>query len=121
MFRHASIYQARERSPEDGLRVLVMRQWPRGIRKEAVDLWMKDASPSRPLLDAYHHAGLSWQELAARYRAEILEERPHVLAELRNLEREHGTVTVLCFERLPPAEYCHRLTLVGLLDETGNC
>ena len=92
-----------------------MRQWPRGIRKEAVDLWMKDAAPSRALLDAYHHAGLTSHELAARYRAEIVEERPHVLPELHKLEREHGTVTVLCFERLPPAEYCHRLTLLELL------
>ena len=34
--------------PEDGLRVLVERLWPRGLSKEraAVDLWLKDAAPS---------------------------------------------------------------------------
>src|SRR5229473_8661379 len=33
MIRHASIYEARERPLADGLRVLVMRRWPRGVRK----------------------------------------------------------------------------------------
>ncbi|HEY1294972.1 MAG TPA: DUF488 family protein [Chloroflexota bacterium] len=108
-----SIYS---RVPGDqGLRVLIMRIWPRGVRKERVDLWMKDASPSRGLLDAYHHAGLSWGEFEARYRREIVEERPHVLDELRALEREYGTVTLLCFERIPPEEHCHRLTLMEML------
>jgi uncharacterized protein YeaO (DUF488 family) len=99
-----------------GLRVLIMRQWPRGIRKERVDVWLKDAAPSRDLLDAYHHQGLAWAEFEARYRAQILDERPAVLDELRRMEREHGLVTLLCFERMPPAEHCHRLTLLELLD-----
>src|SRR5438105_5061073 len=92
-----------------------MRQWPRGVRKEAVDLWLKDAAPSRELLHAYHHEGLPWSEFEARYRAEMLQERPEVLSQLRELEREHGRVTLLCFERLPPAEHCHRLTLLEML------
>jgi uncharacterized protein YeaO (DUF488 family) len=38
-------------SPEDGLRVLVDRLWPRGLRKAdaAVDRWMKDIAPSTEL------------------------------------------------------------------------
>jgi len=92
-----------------------MRQWPRGIRKDQVDLWLKCAAPSRALLDEYNHAGLAWDDFARRYRAEILEERPQALDELRWLEREHGTVTLLCHERIPPAEHCHRLVLEDLL------
>jgi uncharacterized protein YeaO (DUF488 family) len=100
------------------LRVLIMRIWPRGIRKDRVDVWMKDASPTRELLDAYHHAGMAWDEFEAVYRREILEDRPHVLDELRALEREHGTVTLLCFERIPPEEHCHRQTLLAMLAES---
>jgi DNA-binding HxlR family transcriptional regulator len=37
---------------------------------------------------------------------------------LRELEREHGTLTLLCHERIPPSEYCHRLALVELLATT---
>ena len=35
----------------DGLRVLVDKLWPRGIRKEALhyDLWAKEIAPSAPL------------------------------------------------------------------------
>ncbi len=120
MIRHASIYQARQPAPGDGLRVLVMRRWPRGIRKESTDLWLKDAAPSRALLDAYNHAGLGWDEFAERYRAEMLAERPSVLEELRRLEAEHGVVTLLCHERMPPSSHCHRELLADLLRATGE-
>ena len=115
MIRHASIYEARQRALGDGLRVLVMRQWPRGVRKECVDVWLKEAGPSRALLDAYNHAGLAWEEFAERYRAEMLEERPTVLDQLRDLEKKHGVLTLLCHERMPPSEHCHREVLVDLL------
>ena len=118
-FKADSIY-SRDPDPEPGLRVLIMRIWPRGVRKDRVDVWMKDASPSRGLLDAYHHAGLSWSKFEAQYRREILEDRPKVLEELRALEREHGTVTLLCFERIPPEEHCHRQTLLAMLAEGGG-
>src|SRR5438132_10208014 len=116
MIRHASIYEARQPAPGDGLRVLVMRQWPRGVRKECVDVWLKEAGPSRVLLDAYNHAGLGWEEFAERYRAEMLHERPQVLDELRGLEKEHGVLTLLCHERMPPNEHCHREVLADLLN-----
>lgn len=113
-FKHASVYDPTSAEPE--LRVLITRQWPRGVRKERVDVWLKDASPSRELLDAYHHRGLPWPEFEARYRAEILEDRPAVLEQLRQLEQQHGTVTLICFERIPPHEHCHRLTLLEMLE-----
>jgi uncharacterized protein YeaO (DUF488 family) len=114
-FRHASIYD-QQPDGDGSLRVLIMRQWPRGVRKDRVDMWLKDAAPSRELLDAYHHTGLPWDEFEARYRHEIADGRPEVLQQLRNVEREHGTVTLLCFERMPPHAHCHRITLLGLLE-----
>lgn len=113
-FTHASVYDPVPQG-ERALRVLIMRQWPRGVRKERVDVWLKDAAPDRELLDAYHHAGLGWDEFEASYRKQILEQRPEVLRQLRDLEREHGTVKLLCFERIPPHEHCHRLILLDLL------
>src|ERR1700738_1104553 len=115
MIKHASIYESKERAAGDGLRVLVMRHWPRGVRKERIDLWLKDAGPSRDLLREYTHAGLPWQTFEARYRREMQEERPAVLEHLRRLEQEHGVVTLLCHERIPPGEHCHREVLADLL------
>jgi len=40
MLRTKRVYDPPEKS--DGTRVLVMRLWPRGIKKSAVDLWLKD-------------------------------------------------------------------------------
>jgi len=114
-FAHASIYEPEP--PDVGLRVLIMRIWPRGVRKERIDVWMKDASPSRELLNAYHHEGLAWKDFERRYRAEIRQDRPHVLDELRTLEKQHGRVTLFCYERIPPEEHCHRLTLLQMLEE----
>jgi uncharacterized protein YeaO (DUF488 family) len=115
VLHHASIYDAPRDRDQNGWRVLVMRQWPRGVRRDRVDLWLKDAGPSTALLHAYNHDGLSWAEFEVRYRAEILEDRPSVLTQLKDLERAHGTVTILCHERIPPHAHCHRLILVDLL------
>jgi uncharacterized protein YeaO (DUF488 family) len=116
MLRHASIYRSRQLSPDDGFRLLVMRHWPRGVRKESTDLWLKEAGPSRELLRAYRHHGLPWDEFEQRYRAEMLDERRDVLETIRDLEREHGVVTLLCHERIPPSDHCHREVLLDLLN-----
>ena len=116
MIRHASIYDAQDAPEADGLRVLVMRYWPRGVRRERVDLWLADAAPSRALLREYNQGDVDAAEFDRRYRQEINMERPDVLQRPRDLEREHGRLTLLCHERIPPTTYCHRLALVDLLD-----
>jgi uncharacterized protein YeaO (DUF488 family) len=118
VIRQASIYEVLNASDSAGLRVLVMRYWPRGIRRERVDRWLKDAAPSRELLRAYTHGDIDTAELDRRYREAITSQRPDVLGQLRELEREHGTLTLLCRERIPPSTYCHRLALADLLAKT---
>jgi uncharacterized protein YeaO (DUF488 family) len=112
MIRTASIYDPADQ--DQGLRVLIMRYWPRGVRRERVDVWLKEAAPSPELLKAYTHQGLSWDEFEAAYTAEM-QARPAVLEQLRQLEHEHGTLTLMCHERIPPHEHCHRHTLQALL------
>ncbi len=92
-----------------------MRYWPRGVRRERVDVWIKDAAPSRELLRAYAHDGLPWADFEERYRDEMLQERPEVLERLRGLQEEHGSLTLLCHEQIPPKEHCHRTILLELL------
>jgi uncharacterized protein YeaO (DUF488 family) len=115
VIREASIYDRKLAFDTPGHRVLVMRIWPRGVRRSAADTWLKDAAPSRELLEAYH-AGLAWEEFERQYRAEILQQRPHVLEALHDLEREHELIWLLCHERIPPDEHCHRLVLKQLLE-----
>lgn len=41
---------------DDGLRILVDRLWPRGIKKQdaKIDLWPKEITPSTVLRQSYH-------------------------------------------------------------------
>ena len=80
-------------APDDGLRVLVERLWPRGLSKEqaAVDLWMKDVAPSPELRRWFNHDPARWDEFQRRYRAE-LRQKKDVVEELRQKCRG-GTIT----------------------------
>lgn len=71
-------------APDDGLRVLVERLWPRGLSKEraAVDLWIKDVAPSAELRRWFNHDPARWGEFQKRYRAE-LRQNEGVVDELR--------------------------------------
>lgn len=56
-------------SQEDGQRFLVDRLWPRGIKKEALQIvaWIKDVAPSDELRHWYGHDPDKWCEFNARY------------------------------------------------------
>ena len=55
----------------DGVRILVDRLWPRGIKKDAFDLWLKDVAPSNALRKWFHHEERHWSEFRTRYRKEL--------------------------------------------------
>jgi uncharacterized protein YeaO (DUF488 family) len=60
-------------SPDDGLRVLVDRVWPRGMTKEqvAADLWLKEAAPGTELRQWFGHDRARWEEFRSRYFEEL--------------------------------------------------
>ncbi len=60
-------------SPDDGLRILVERLWPRGVSKQnaRIELWLKDLAPSTELRKWYGHDPARWPEFQERYREEL--------------------------------------------------
>lgn len=82
-------------SPEDGVRVLVDRLWPRGVRKSdaAIDRWLKEVAPSTELRRWFGHDPSRWEEFRRRYRAE-LSGNTAFLDELRAVARE-GRLTLV--------------------------
>ncbi len=60
-------------SADDGARYLVDRLWPRGVRKEALEIegWLKDVAPSTELRKWFGHDPEKWPEFQRRYRAEL--------------------------------------------------
>ncbi len=55
MIRLKRVYD--EASPDDGLRVLVDRLWPRGLNKQkaGVDSWLKEIAPTHELRKWFGH------------------------------------------------------------------
>ncbi len=82
-------------SPRDGKRFLVERLWPRGIKKENLDIdaWLKDVAPSTELRQWFAHDPAKWDEFKRRYRTE-LRAHTNALAPLLSAAR-HGNVTLL--------------------------
>jgi uncharacterized protein YeaO (DUF488 family) len=62
-----------EPSAADGTRVLVDRIWPRGLRKDVIQLddWAKDAAPSTELRTWYGHDPAKFEEFRRRYLGEL--------------------------------------------------
>ncbi len=82
-------------SPEDGVRILVDRLWPRGLRKSiaGIDRWAKDLAPSTELRRWFGHDPSRWDEFQRKYRAELAH-HAEALNELRALAQERRLTLV---------------------------
>ncbi|MEU0909539.1 DUF488 domain-containing protein [Streptomyces althioticus] len=109
------VYEAPE--PDDGVRVLVDRLWPRGLSKDAahVDRWPKGLTPSTGLRRWYHADEGTFEEFRDRYEAELAgPEAAEQLEQVRELAGD-GTVTLLTASKQP--ERSHAEVLARLLSE----
>lgn len=61
----------------DGIRLLVDRLWPRGVRINTsnVDKWMKDVAPSNELRKWYAHDPKKWESFRKKYLKELEDNR----------------------------------------------
>ena len=90
-----------EPEPDDGIRVLVDRIWPRGLTKDKarLDQWLKQVAPSTELRKWYSHDPERFEEFGRRYREELEDaERAQGLKHLRELANS-GTLTLLTATR----------------------
>jgi uncharacterized protein YeaO (DUF488 family) len=86
------IYEEPARS--DGLRVLVDRLWPRGMRKEnaAIDEWLKALAPSAPLRKWFGHEASRWVEFRRRYRSELAAQGDELARLAQQAQRKRVTL-----------------------------
>lgn len=82
-------------APDDGVRFLVERLWPRGIKKTdlRLDAWLKDVAPSGALRRWFSHDPKKWTEFQQRYFAE-LGSHPEAWKQIRSAARR-GRVTLV--------------------------
>jgi uncharacterized protein YeaO (DUF488 family) len=76
-----------------GKRYLVERLWPRGIRKDELQItgWLRDVAPSTELRRWFAHDPAKWDAFRRRYFAELDEHREA----WRPLAEAEGTITLL--------------------------
>jgi uncharacterized protein YeaO (DUF488 family) len=80
-------------TPNDGVRILVERLWPRGVTKQRakIDVWLKELAPSTELRKWYGHDPVRWLSFRKRYWAE-LRDQGNLLALLKLIAQDR-TVT----------------------------
>lgn len=105
-------------APEDGYRVLVDRLWPRGIKKEVLqlDAWAKTAAPSNELRQWYHQHLEQQEEFSRRYRQE-LNAHPEYWMPLLDQARQ-GNMTLLYAAK--NIEFNHAQVLAEFLEEAQD-
>ena len=88
----------------DGLRVLVDRLWPRGLRRSDAHLswWMKDVAPSPDLRKWFDHDPLKFAQFKRRYTLEMRSNA--AVVELRRLGKSKR-VTLLYGARDPKVNH----------------
>ena len=82
-------------SKDDGIRFLVERLWPRGLKKTGLrlDAWLKDVAPSTELRQWFSHDPAKWAEFQRRYFAE-LNAKPKAIEPILEADRR-GYVTLV--------------------------
>lgn len=110
-----SIYEPKE--DRDGVRVLIARYYPRGVKKDRFDRWVKELSPSKELLHAYRSGRKSWAVFGMEFRKEV-RANPAGLEAIRTLRKESvaGNVTLLCYEK--EGENCHRCIVAEMVGKS---
>jgi uncharacterized protein YeaO (DUF488 family) len=113
MLKTKRVYEPAEAS--DGVRFLVERLWPRGIKKEDLKMkaWLKDVAPSPSLRSWYAHDPVKWEKFQQRYRAE-LESNPESWKPILE-ESRRSNVTLLYSAR--DTEHNSALLLKSFLEE----
>jgi uncharacterized protein YeaO (DUF488 family) len=109
------VYEAASRS--DGVRVLVERLWPRGLKKEdaAVKLWLRELAPSDELREWFHANSQGWRMFRKRYLKELIGEKASAAVEkLHHLAESKARVTLLYASR--NEEYNNAVVLKDLLE-----
>lgn len=117
------------KNPEkgDGYRLLVTRYWLRGLKRESINLWLKELAPSEDLLSEYsqfsaqpnedcikikHH-----EEWSNKYRTEMLGQQ-ELIYDLARRHLNGNTLTLLC--ACHSTVQCHRTILAELIEDAAT-
>lgn len=121
----------------DGMRLIIMRLYPRGVAKARAHAWLPELAPTLPLVHWYHEhldaivdqwkvkdperyekeIATFWKTYSGRYLREMKgPSQRHLIEFFASLHRNFGvTLTLLCACR--EHRICHRTLLGELISE----
>lgn len=113
MIKTKSIYDPVEE--DDGMRILITRYYPRGVKKEKFDIWIRTLAPSKELLKGYKCGIFSWEV----FEEDFIDEMRKSIESSKELSRiteasKTKNITLLCYER---DEHCHRYLVKDLISK----
>lgn len=102
-----TIYDEPDKS--DGKRILVMKIWPRGIKKSKMqlDAWMKELGTDRELIKKWKSGKITWGEFSREYRKGLRAHRAELLMLAKESKRRRITLLCSCKDE----KHCHRYLL----------
>ncbi|HXX52173.1 MAG TPA: DUF488 family protein [Xanthobacteraceae bacterium] len=100
-------------APQDGLRILIDRLWPRGLSKTKLklDAWPRELTPSTALRKWYGHKPERFAEFRRRYLTELAQQRDR-LDDLRAMVKGRSATLITATREL---QLSHAEVLRGLL------
>jgi len=112
-----SIYKPKDE--EDGTRILITRFYPRGVRKDHFDQWMRELAPSKDLLKGYKTGEVNQNQFTKQFLKQINSDDESKLAiqTLSELACD-SNVTLLCYER--DGDFCHRHLVQDVIKNQMN-
>lgn len=102
-------------SRDDGTRILVMRLYPRGIRREAIHEWRKELGTALPLIRAWKAGRITWPELGRKFKAQMAGD-PEAQASLKELAARARTETLTLLCGCEDEAHCHRTLLKAMIE-----
>jgi uncharacterized protein YeaO (DUF488 family) len=113
MIQIKRVYEAAAKT--DGERFLVERLWPRGMKKETLQMtgWPKEVAPSDTLRRWFNHDPTKWKEFQRRYRVE-LDGKPEAWQPLLDAAESNDVTLLFSAHDL---EHNNAVTLKAYLDK----
>jgi len=102
-------------SSNDGVRILVDRLWPRGVKKEDahLDYWFKDIAPGTDLRKWFAHMPERFEEFSKKYIDELEDKKP-LIKQIEDMLKSKN-VTLLYAAKSP--EINHAIVLKNFIEQ----
>ena len=102
-------------SEDDGIRFLITRYYPRGVKKDRFDDWQRVLSPSPKLLFDFKEGRIDWETFTKRFVLELASSIDAVeIINTLHEEIKSDDITLLCFEK--NGKPCHRRIVSDLIE-----